>query len=271
MVPSIIIALECFPLLPNGKVDVRSLPEPNWSGAGVDEYVAPMNEIESLVQRIWMDALKIDENISVMADFFAIGGSSLHSGAINAKVRHAFDINDIPATLIFDNPTIRAFSIAIALLNEGDEGERQTAMLCSTSLLPFTNKTTRLLLRAQTSKFKKAPPVMLSAESTKMANIITQPVTPTKLPYFIYMLLQLLLCGMVAAVVPAVCIFCCVGAFLIWKAPLGPLILAVAVPWLGVAVVLSILAAILVVSKWLLFPRRMQPGIYPLFGWTYLR
>jgi len=52
MVPSVVLALESFPLLPNGKVDVRGLPAPDWSGAGAEEYVGPANEVEATVQRL---------------------------------------------------------------------------------------------------------------------------------------------------------------------------------------------------------------------------
>ena len=55
MVPSVVVALESFPLMPNGKVDVRALPAPDWSGAGAEEYVAPAEDVEAAVQRVFAE------------------------------------------------------------------------------------------------------------------------------------------------------------------------------------------------------------------------
>ena len=79
MVPSVVVALEAFPLLPGGKIDVKALPPPNWAAAGAEEYVAPASELEATVQRIWHEVLgrPADEPLSVTADFFAAGGTSL--------------------------------------------------------------------------------------------------------------------------------------------------------------------------------------------------
>ncbi|WP_157202148.1 non-ribosomal peptide synthetase, partial [Massilia sp. Root335] len=74
MQPSAWMALDALPLTPNRKVDVRALPAPDFGAA--DAYVAPASELETEIQKIWCDVLARDE-ISVVADFFALGGHSL--------------------------------------------------------------------------------------------------------------------------------------------------------------------------------------------------
>ena len=275
MVPSYIVPLAAFPLLPNGKIDVRSLPLPDFSGTA-QEYVPPSNETEVLLQEIWMDVLQIQQPISVLADYFQIGGSSLQSGRIIARIRHVLEIGDVPATLIFDHPSIREFSTALLLLADGDQDARRSAQLRSTTvpLAATTSATTTKILMRAMSKINRPRghrQVILSAESTKMADYITHPVPKTYLSYILYMLLQLGGCGIVASITPLVSLVCFFIAFETWKLPLGPFIIALLGPWLGVPLFLGLLAAVLVASKWILFPRRLRPGIYPLFGWTYLR
>lgn len=44
--------------LPNGKADLKSLPEPDWNAiAAARIYTAPADELESALARIWKDAL----------------------------------------------------------------------------------------------------------------------------------------------------------------------------------------------------------------------
>ena len=82
MVPSVVVALDAFPLLPNGKVDVKALALPDWGAAGAEEYVAPASELEATVQQVWQEVLGRgeDQPLSVTADFFAAGGTSLQVG-----------------------------------------------------------------------------------------------------------------------------------------------------------------------------------------------
>ncbi|WP_133054573.1 non-ribosomal peptide synthetase, partial [Niastella populi] len=77
MVPAYIVQLEAMPLTANGKVDKKSLPDPEGLGlsSGV-EYVAPRNEIEEKLVKIWEEVLE-RRNIGVNDDFFALGGHSL--------------------------------------------------------------------------------------------------------------------------------------------------------------------------------------------------
>ena len=116
MVPSLIQTLDEWPLLPNGKVDIRSLPAPDWTAAGAEEYVAPASELEATVQRIWQEVLgrSADEPLSVTADFFAAGGTSLQVFRVTAAMQQALGLAAVPATLLHMERTARAVAAAVA-------------------------------------------------------------------------------------------------------------------------------------------------------------
>jgi len=107
MVPSVVVSLESFPLLPNGKVDVRGLPAPDWSGAGSEEYVGPDNETEASVQRVFAEVLRRPaEELSVLADFFAAGGTSLQAMQITSRLHDAVGVH-LSATEIISAASVR--------------------------------------------------------------------------------------------------------------------------------------------------------------------
>ena len=75
-VPQLVMPLRQMPLLPNGKVDRKALPQPDWGSRMVEEYVAPANPFEERLQAVWQAVLG-QERISTHEDFFAAGGNSL--------------------------------------------------------------------------------------------------------------------------------------------------------------------------------------------------
>jgi amino acid adenylation domain-containing protein len=77
MLPTYYVQLEELPLTTNGKLNKRALPSPEGLGlsSGV-EYVAPRNEIEERLVKIWEEVLQ-RENIGVLDDFFVLGGHSI--------------------------------------------------------------------------------------------------------------------------------------------------------------------------------------------------
>jgi hypothetical protein len=259
--------LESFPLLPGGKIDVKSLPAPDWSGGGEEEYEPPQNAIEESVQLIWMDCLEFEDPISVTADYFAIGGTSLKTGIINAAIRQELDIKDIPGMLINNHPTIRSLAIELQKLIAGTE--TRAPLLRSTTLL--RRFSTIFRHQAGTARTFERPPEMvhLSAESVRVAEVMAYPVPETRLPYKLYMVLQLIFCAVTGAVVPASCICLALAALFTWSGA-GGFTLLLAGPLLF-AGFLSSLAAALIVGKKALFPRGMRPGVYPLYGWIYCR
>ncbi|CAF4122481.1 unnamed protein product, partial [Adineta steineri] len=80
MVPSIFILLEQFPLNPNGKIDRKLLPSPNFSPTHLTssiELLLPTNDIETSIHHIWFDILK-QKQISTNTNIFSIGGHSIN-------------------------------------------------------------------------------------------------------------------------------------------------------------------------------------------------
>ena len=53
MVPEVITKMAALPLLPNGKVNRRGLPEVKFGEAPVEEYVAPRSRVEERIQATW--------------------------------------------------------------------------------------------------------------------------------------------------------------------------------------------------------------------------
>ncbi|GCF10241.1 non-ribosomal peptide synthetase [Dictyobacter arantiisoli] len=89
MLPAAFVFLDTIPLTPNGKVDRRALPAPEHLRPELAEtFVAPGNEIETTLARIWSHLLRI-ERVGVRDNFFALGGDSILSIQVVARAREA--------------------------------------------------------------------------------------------------------------------------------------------------------------------------------------
>lgn len=79
MLPAYYVQLEEFPLTATGKIDRKNLPNPkNLKLSSGSEYVAPRNEMEEKLVKIWQEVLQL-EKVGVKEDFFLLGASSLKS------------------------------------------------------------------------------------------------------------------------------------------------------------------------------------------------
>ncbi|MGZ5133944.1 MAG: amino acid adenylation domain-containing protein, partial [Flavitalea sp.] len=105
MVPGYWVNLESFPLLPNGKVDRKSLPDPDVSAAISDRYEAPHTETELKLAELWQDVLEV-ERVGINDDFFELGGHSLLAVRLISMIRKQFNV-EMPIGDIFDYPTIK--------------------------------------------------------------------------------------------------------------------------------------------------------------------
>ena len=114
MVPSAFMFMDEFPLTPNGKVDRRALPAPEYKADETAEFVAPRNRTEERLAEIWQEILGVTP-ISVTSDFFELGGHSLLGSRLFARVDKVFG-KKLPLATIFSASTVEKLA---ALL--GDE------------------------------------------------------------------------------------------------------------------------------------------------------
>ncbi|AVC44606.1 hypothetical protein B4919_07355 [Francisella tularensis subsp. novicida] len=84
MVPSVLVEIDSMPLTVNGKLDRKSLPEPEFINE--DSYVAPTTELEEELSSIFAEVLGL-ERVGVTDDFFRIGGDSIVSIRLVGKLR----------------------------------------------------------------------------------------------------------------------------------------------------------------------------------------
>ncbi|MES2824652.1 MAG: amino acid adenylation domain-containing protein, partial [Pseudomonadota bacterium] len=104
MVPSAFVLLDQFPLTLNGKVDRKSLPEPDISSQQ-NAYVAPRTETEKVLCDIWQEVLGV-ERVGITDNFFQLGGHSLTVLVLITAMNSKFDAN-IRVRDLFIAPTIK--------------------------------------------------------------------------------------------------------------------------------------------------------------------
>jgi aryl carrier-like protein len=109
MVPSHFVFLDALPFTPNGKLDRLSLPPPAEIRSGSDRaYLAPRNELEKMVAKVWQETLQLDR-VGVHENFFDLGGHSLQMLRIQGKVRSLFN-RDLSIVEMFRYPTISSLA-----------------------------------------------------------------------------------------------------------------------------------------------------------------
>ncbi|HEV2962449.1 MAG TPA: amino acid adenylation domain-containing protein [Candidatus Angelobacter sp.] len=110
MVPGAYVRLEKLPLNHNGKIDRKSLPEPDADAHG-QKYVPPGNATEEALCRIWEEILH-RERVGTQDNFFALGGHSLLAVQIATRVGESFKVN-IPLRRMFESLTVAQLARAV--------------------------------------------------------------------------------------------------------------------------------------------------------------
>ncbi len=103
MLPSAYVFLEVFPLTPSGKINRRALPAPERTRPALDTgFVAPRTSMEALIAEIWQEVLGVDR-VGVYDNFFDLGGHSLLSMQVVARLEKQVGIRINPREMIFQN------------------------------------------------------------------------------------------------------------------------------------------------------------------------
>jgi amino acid adenylation domain-containing protein len=113
MVPSAVVELDAFPLTPAGKVDRRALPEPDLGDQSA--YREPTTPTEVALCALFAELLG-RERVGVDDSFFELGGSSLLTTRLVARVRDELG-TEVALRALFDAPTPSALG---RLVDVGD-------------------------------------------------------------------------------------------------------------------------------------------------------
>ncbi|HEX2078792.1 MAG TPA: amino acid adenylation domain-containing protein, partial [Longimicrobium sp.] len=113
MVPAAFVFLDALPLNPNGKLDRKALPVPEY-GAAEETYVAPRTPVEEVLAGIWAELLG-RERVGAEESFFDLGGHSLLATRVAARVRAVFGV-DLPLRAVFERSVLSELAAEIERL-----------------------------------------------------------------------------------------------------------------------------------------------------------
>jgi amino acid adenylation domain-containing protein len=112
MLPAGIVLLDAMPLTPNGKLDLRALPDPvDLAEQRTGFHMPPQNPLQQMIATIWEELLGL-RNVGVRDSFFEIGGHSLLAAQMMDAVENACGVQ-VPLTMLFTHPTIADLAAAI--------------------------------------------------------------------------------------------------------------------------------------------------------------
>ncbi len=118
MLPSAFVFLDEFPLTPNKKIDRKALPAPDQTRPELDhEYVAPRDEVEEEITRIFATVLKL-ERVGIYDNFFNLGGHSLLATQVISRIRQELQV-ELPLRSLFEAPT--TIELALVVINKRAE------------------------------------------------------------------------------------------------------------------------------------------------------
>ena len=105
MVPAVVVPTLALPLTATGKVDHRALSElASDATARGGLPLAPRDDLESALTRIWREELKL-EALGILDDFFELGGDSLAAVQIVTRIERELG-QPVPTSILYLAPTV---------------------------------------------------------------------------------------------------------------------------------------------------------------------
>jgi tyrocidine synthetase-3 len=134
MIPSEIIQYVEFPVTKNGKIDTKSLLSDYFKLVTDNDIIelsekkfeemASLSMTERIIYEIWSKTLK-KKNISVIENFFDIGGNSLIAVSVFSEITSVFNV-DLSLRNFFDNPRIKDLAESIDLALQKKEFQKSS-------------------------------------------------------------------------------------------------------------------------------------------------
>ena len=109
MIPKAFVKLDTVPMTPNGKLDRKALPAPDWDAYVKRTYEEPQTEVEKVLVALWQEILGI-ERVGRHDHFFELGGHSVMAVQFVDRLRRLnlqIDIRTIFATPILSEIALK--------------------------------------------------------------------------------------------------------------------------------------------------------------------
>jgi amino acid adenylation domain-containing protein len=114
MMPDDYVLMDMIPSTPNGKIDRKALPKPDYSHINrSEEYVAPRTSNEKLVADIWEEMMGLNK-ISIFDNFFQLGGRSLVAVKIMARLEQETG-KRLPLATLFEYSTVEKLAARLEI------------------------------------------------------------------------------------------------------------------------------------------------------------
>jgi amino acid adenylation domain-containing protein len=105
MVPAQFVWLEQMPLTPNGKIDRRALPEPDFAERETpDRPLGPQNDLERTIAEVWQEVLGLPQ-VGTADNLFELGATSLMVVQVQQRLASVLP-QKVRVTAVFQYPTI---------------------------------------------------------------------------------------------------------------------------------------------------------------------
>ncbi|GAA0710926.1 hypothetical protein GCM10009430_00040 [Aquimarina litoralis] len=115
MIPTHFVVIDAMPLLPNGKIDIKNLPQPKVSDIK-DVVELPTTEEEKEIAAIWKELLNLDQ-VDVNVSFFELGGHSLLANQFISNIRNTRGI-ELSLNDFYKSPTIKELGLLVPSLKK---------------------------------------------------------------------------------------------------------------------------------------------------------
>lgn len=112
MIPSAFVHLDNLPITANGKIDRRALPAPDNANLPTRQNIAPRNNLENQLRKIWESVLGV-QPIGIRDNFFELGGHSLLAVRLFTQIEQKLGLK-LPLSTLFQAPTIEQLAPIIS-------------------------------------------------------------------------------------------------------------------------------------------------------------